>query len=159
MAPPITNPRRKVTEWLHRYIPAEVLGTTAALIAAWAVYSHTHSFVGAAAAGWTGEGIGFYGYFIVTELLHGGRLHSQYRWLKRISLAITTAGSNLFVEFLPAELFDAFIIRPYAMYLAPHYIHPYPIGFLAGKFSADIVFYAFAIVGYETRKKLLHSTK
>jgi len=42
------------------------------------------------------------------------------------------------------------------MYLAPHYIHPYPVGFLAGKFSADIIFYVFAVIGYELRKRWLH---
>ena len=61
------------------------------------------------------------------------------------------------VEFLPAEILDNFIIRPFAMFEAPHYIHPYPIGFLVGKFSADIIFYVFAIIGYESRKALVTS--
>ncbi len=148
--------RSKTREWLHRYIPAEVLGTIGALIAAWVVYSHTHSYIAAAASGWVGEGIGFYGYFITTELLLNHRKYSQYKFIKRISLAIAAASTNIFVEFMPAEILDNFIIRPFAMYIVPQYIHPYPLGFLVGKFSADLLFYILAIMGYEARKHWLH---
>lgn len=148
--------RSKTREWLRRYIPAEILGTAGALVAAWLVYSHSHSYIAAAAAGWIGEGIGFYGYFITTELLLNHRRYSQYKFIKRISLAIGAASTNLLVEFMPAEILDNFIIRPLAMYIVPQYIHPYPLGFLIGKFSADIIFYAFAIIGYESRKRWLH---
>lgn len=153
--------KSKRREWLRRYIPAEVLGTMAALIGAWIAYSHTHSFITATASGWVGEGIGFYGYFITTELLRSGKLYREHLIVKRISLAVAAASTNLFVEFAPAEILDNFIIRPYLMYLAPHYIHPYPVGFLIGKFSADILFYGLAIVGYETRRRWLsmHKTK
>ena len=151
-----TKLKIKTREWLKRYIPAEILGTIFALIAALAVYNHTHSYLAAAAAGWVGEGIGFYGYFVTTELLLNGKKYQQYPTLKRISLATAAASTNLLIEFLPAEIFDNFIIRPYLMYLLPQYIHPYPVGFLVGKFSADIIFYALAIVGYETRKHWLH---
>ena len=145
--------KSKTREWLRRYIPAEVLGTLGALISAWVVYGHTNSYVAAAASGWIGEGIGFYGYFVTAELARGGKKYRDRRFFKRVYLAVATASTNLFVEFLPAELFDNFIIRPYAMYLAPQHIHPYPLGFLVGKFSADILFYALAIIGYETRKR------
>jgi hypothetical protein len=145
----------KKREWLQRYIPAEIIGTITALTAAWSTFDHTHSYIAATAAGWLAEGLGFYGYFIITELLAGSRRYENHSVFKRVSLAVTTASTNLLVEFLPAELFDNLVIRPYLMYLLPHYIHPYPIGFLAGKFTADILFYALAIVGYESRKHWL----
>ncbi len=148
--------KNKRGEWLRRYIPAEILGTITSLTGAWIVYAHTQSFVAATASGWFCEGIGFYGYFITTELLSNSRRYSQYRLLKRVSWAVTAASTNLLVEFLPAEILDNFIIRPFAMFEAPHYIHPYPVGFLVGKFSADIIFYMFAIIGYESRKRWLH---
>lgn len=148
--------RNKRSEWLRRYIPAEILGTITALIGAWSVYAHTHSYVAATASGWAGEGIGFYGYFITIELLSNSKRYREHRLVKRISLAIAAASTNLLIEFMPAELLDNFIIRPFLMYLVPHYIHPYPVGFLVGKFSADIIFYAFAILGYESRKRWLH---
>lgn len=150
------NLKNKKREWLRRYIPAEVLGTITSLIAAWVVYSQSHSYLAATGAGWFGEGIGFYGYFITTELFNSSQKFKQYSFIKRASLAISAASTNLLVEFLPAELLDNFIIRPFAMFEAPHFIHPYPIGFLVGKFSADIIFYVFAIIGYESRKRWLH---
>ncbi len=154
----MNNPKlkSKTREWLRRYIPAEILGTAGALIAAWLVYSHTHSYIAGAASGWIGEGIGFYGYFVTTELLQNHKRYSQYRFIKRISMAVGAASTNLLVEFMPAEILDNFLIRPFAMYIVPQHVHPYPIGFLVGKFSADIIFYALAIVGYEARKRWLH---
>ena len=148
--------KSKTREWFRRYIPAEVVGTTSSLVVASIVYSHTHSYLTAAGYGWATEGIGFYGYFITAELLLNHRKYSQYKFTKRISLAIATASTNLLVEFMPAEILDNFLIRPFAMYIAPQYIHPYPLGFLVGKFSADVIFYVFAIIGYEARKHWLH---
>lgn len=147
--------KSKKREWLERYVPAEILGTASALTAALIVYSHTHSYAAAAASGWVGEGIIFYGYFISTELLINHKRYSQHRFIKRISLAIKAASTNLLVEFVPAEILDNFIIRPFAMYLVPQYVHPYALGFLLGKFGADIFFYLFAVLGYEARKKWL----
>lgn len=146
----------KKKEWLWRYVPAEILGTITALIGAWTVYAHTHSYIAATASGWFGEGVGFYGYFIIAELLANSKRYKQHKIIKRISLAVAAASTNLLIEFAPAEVLDNFIIRPFLMYLMPHYIHPYPVGFLVGKFSADIIFYALAIVGYESRKRWLH---
>lgn len=145
--------RTKRQEWLRRYIPAEIIGTTIALLSAWAIYTQTNSYIAAAAAGWVGEGIGFFGYFIILELSTSHKRHAEHNFWKRIPLTIKSAGTNLIVEFLPAEIIDNLIIRPFALYLAPIYIHPYPVGFLVGKFSADIIFYVMAIAGYEARKR------
>lgn len=147
--------KEKRREWLKRYIPAEILGTAFSVVAASIAFSQSHNYIAATATGWFFEGVGFYGYFIVLELFSSGQRYRELGFFKRISLAIGAASTNLLVEFLPAEIFDNFIIRPYLMYLLPHYVHPYPVGFLAGKFSADIFFYAFAIVGYESRKRWL----
>lgn len=147
--------RDKRREWLRRYIPAEVIGTSTALTGAWIVYLHTGSYLAAAGSGWVGEGIGFFGYFILVELLANHKRYAHYGLIKRISLTVAAASTNLLIEFAPAEIIDSFIIRPFAMYIAPLSIHPYPLGFLIGKFSADILFYAIAIVGYETRKRWL----
>ena len=134
-------------------MPAEILGTIGALLAAWFVFNQTGSFAAAAAAGWVGEGVGFFGYFITLELLSNSKNYTQYGFFKRISLIIVAASTNLIVEFLPAEIIDNLIIRPYLMYLIPQYVHPYPLGFLVAKFTADILFYALAIIGYEARKR------
>ncbi len=143
----------KRQEWLKRYIPAEIIDTTTALLAAWIVYAQTNSYIAAAAAGWVGEGIGFFGYFITSELITHHKRYEKYNFWKRLSRIIAAASTNLIVEFLPAEIVDNLVIRPFTMYIAPVYIHPYPLGFLIGKFSADIIFYVIAITSYETRKR------
>lgn len=145
----------KRREWLRRYVPAEVLGTVIALLGAWHVYNQTHSYVAATASGWVGEGVGFYGYFVTLELVASRARYRHLPVVKRLAAAVGAASTNLLIEFLPAELLDNFLIRPGAMYLAPQYIHPYPVGFLVGKLSADVLFYALAIVGYELRKHWL----
>ena len=149
--------RRKVREWLERYIPAEILGTLVASIAAWSAFSRTHSYLIAAGSGWAGEGVGFYGYFIVAELVRSSQKTRDATLFHHIIQAITQASTNLLVEFAPAELLDTFIFRPFLLYLLPQHIHPYALGFLVGKFSSDLIFYAAAIVGYEARKRWIRT--
>ena len=141
----IRSLKTKHREWLRRYIPAEIIGTTTALLAAWIAFGQTDSYIAAAAAGWVGEGVGFFGCFIASELVTSHKRYDKYNFWKRMSLTITAASTNLLVEFLPAEIIDNFVIRPFVMYIAPIYIHPYALGFLIGKFSADIIFYIIAI--------------
>lgn len=136
-------------------MPGEILGTLVALIAAVWTFQTTHSYIAAAASGWVGEGLGFYGYFIASELIAGGRRYSGYTLGRRIVRAIRHASTNMLVEFAPAEVLDNFLIRPFALYAFPQHIHPYIVGFLAGKFSADALFYVVAVGGYEVRKRWL----
>lgn len=147
--------RNKRREWLRRYIPAEIIGTITALAGAWLVYLHTGSYVAAAGSGWVGEGIGFYGYFVTRELISRHKRYTEYPFIQRVARTVAAASTNLLVEFAPAEIIDSFITRPFAMYSMPLFIHPYPLGFLVGKFSADILFYVIAIMGYEMRKRWL----
>jgi len=144
--------KAKTRQWLMRYIPAEILGTVWAVTTAWVTFIHTHSYLAATASGWVGEGIGFFGYFIISEFLENHRRYSAHPFLKRLSLAIAAAMSNLLVEFLPAEILDNILFRPLLMYVVPQHIKPYAFGFLIGKFLADILFYALAIAGFELRK-------
>lgn len=148
-----THKRR---EWIRRYLPAEIAGTICALLASSVTFYYTHSYAAGAAIGWVSEGIGFFGYFITAELTKSSKQFMSYPLLKRLWLTTSTASTNLFVEFLPAEIVDNFLVRPAAMYLIPHYIHPYVVGFFIAKLSADSVFYLFAILGYETRKHWLN---
>lgn len=147
--------RAKTREWLKRYIPAEILGTSFSLVAAWLTYSHTHSYLAAAASGWVAEGVGFFGYFITNELFKNHKRYDRHPFFRRIALALTAATTNLLVEFLPAEILDNILIRPFLMYFVPHHIHPYALGFLIGKLLADVIFYLLAILGFEARKYLL----
>lgn len=140
-------------EWFRHYFVAETLGTLIALAFAWYTYEHTHSYIAAAGAGFVGEGIGFYGYFIITELWKHGLRTKGMPLHRRLWLVITRSSTNLIVEFAPAEILDNLFIRPFAMFIVPQYVKPYPLGFLVGKLAADVIFYGFAIAGYETRQR------
>lgn len=145
---------QKFKEWLHRYALAELSGTIIALSCAWFTYSQTNSYLDATAAGFVGEGIGFYGYFILEELRRHGLRYKGMPLYKRLPLILAKSSSNLFAEFAPAAVIDSLFIRPFATYAVPHHIHPYGVGFLIGKFSADLIFYTIAIAGYEFKKHL-----
>ncbi|NUT58058.1 MAG: hypothetical protein HOQ00_04330, partial [Agromyces sp.] len=55
-----TIDRVRVKGWVVRYLPLEVLGTIAALVAAWAAYEASGSLAVAAIAGSLGESVGYY---------------------------------------------------------------------------------------------------
>jgi hypothetical protein len=151
--------KSKFKEWLRRYILAELLGTAIALALATVAYSHTHSYLAAAGAGFAGEGIGFYGYFIVSELMQHGLRYKGLPLYKQIPLVLAKSGTNLFVEFAPAEVLDNIFVRPVALYIVPQHIKPYVLGFIIGKLGADLFFYIFAIAGYEAKKRWVLSAR
>jgi hypothetical protein len=116
--------------WLRRYAPAELcglLGAVAGYLLALAATGHAAPAAYAAAAG---ENIGFYGF------LRARRVGSV---------------RALVVEFGPAEVLDSALVRPACMALATAALGP--LGVLAGKLAADLVFYAPVIATYEFLKR------
>lgn len=146
--------KQKFKEWFARYVLAEVLGTILAICFAYAVYTQTKSYAVAAGAGFLGEGIGFYGYFIFTELIKNKKKYKKLPIISRFTAIISKSSTNLIIEFAPAEIIDNLFIRPFLMFYVPQHIEPYILGFLIGKLIADALFYIFAIAGYETKKRL-----
>lgn len=149
--------KSKAKEWLRRYLPAEVLGTITALASAGITFSLSESYALSGFAGTMGENVGYYGYFITIEFIEHHKFFSSHKPFRRSILVINKTTRNLLVEFGPAEVFDSFIIRPFAMSVAPIFITPYLLGVFIGKLAADAVFYGFAILGYEARKKWFKS--
>ncbi len=145
--------KRKFKEWLARYFLAELLGTVLAVCFAYSIFRHTHSYALAAGAGFLGEGIGFYGYFITRELAVNGKVYKTLPLLQRLMAIISKSGTNLIIEFAPGEILDNLFIRPFLMYSLPQHVKPYLPGFVIGKLSADALFYVFAIAGYEIKKR------
>jgi hypothetical protein len=147
--------RRKLLEWARRYLPAEALGTSTALAAAWVEYALSGSLVSAAIAGTIGEALGYYGYIVIREVLrHGGGRRLRGAPRRRWRLGIKTV-RDLLIEFGPAELIDSFLARPFFMYLMPSLLHDFTAGILVGKLAADAIFYSLAIGAYELRKQYL----
>jgi len=146
--------RRRLLEWLRRYLPGELIGVTCALTTAWFVHRSTGSAAAAAIAGSTGEAVGFYGTALVRDMVRYHRLHRGVRPARRIALTVGCAVRDLAVELGPAACLDSLFIRPAMMYLMPQLTGQFMLGTLLGKLTADVFFYSFAITGYEVRKRL-----
>lgn len=144
---------RKLREWLRRYLPAEIIGTVTAVAGAFIGFNATGSYVIGAIAGTIGENIGYYGYFVVRESLRHYKNHAHHSPLRRIGLVAFKTLRDMLVEFGPAEALDSFLVRPFFMYIMPQIIPNFAAGVLAGKLIADVVFYTFAIIGYEFKKR------
>jgi hypothetical protein len=147
--------RRKLQEWVRRYLPAEVSGTVTALAAAWTVHAASGSLISAAVAGTIGEGLGYYGCMAVREALHHDIRHRHHGRMKRLWLTGIVTVRDMLIEFGPAELVDSFLVRPFFMYLMPSLLHDFTAGILVGKLAADVIFYSLAIGAYELRQQYL----
>jgi len=133
---------------------AEALGAAIAVGFAYVAFARSHSYAVAAGAGFVGEGIGFYGYFVTSELVSNSQAYRTLSLVKRLAAIIAKSSTNLIIEFAPAEIIDNIFIRPFLMFYIPQHLRPYALGFLTGKLAADVLFYVFAIVGYELKKRL-----
>lgn len=146
--------KRKLREWLRRYLPAEILSLLATLAGAGLALHLTGSRVTAALVGtWAGNVL-----YFGTILLQDVRLARRQRRAAGLGYGRRTFGKNvraLLVEFGPAELADSFVIRPALMYYLPLWLGHFAGGVLLAKLLADVTFYVPAIISYELSKKRL----
>ena len=126
--------RRGPVFWLCRYLPGEIAGTAALVLAGLGVTVWTDAPVAIALAGLVGAILGFYGVLAITIYSeHSIAAHGRAR---RGAFALLVA------EFGPVEFVDTLVIRPAALLLGV-WMAPDPIWrLLAGKLAADVVFYA-----------------
>ncbi len=142
---PGARPRWRPRVWLHRYLPAEIVGTTAALAAAAAVASGEGIASAVVAATWA-ESLGFYGFVTGRELrrARGPRLTPR---------ALVGAVRDVVAEFGVAEAADGIFVRPALMYSFVDPLGGVLPGVIAGKLAADLVFYGLAVPAYELRER------
>ena len=138
--------RSKLTEWLKRYLPAEIFAIIGAILGGSFMHLLFHQPIFTALGGTLGENTGYYGFIIIRDL-KTTRPQNLTAILKLIR--------NLLLEFGAAEYLDSFVIRPTAMYFFPQWLGNLPLGLLAGKLAADITFYIPTIISYELKKKYL----
>ena len=116
-----TIDRPRVRGWVVRYLPLEVLGTLAALGAAWIAYQASGSLAVAAIAGALGESVGYYA-LVVVRAARGHRASARVRRLPgrgRRAWAVTwLTARSVAAEFGPAELVDSFLVRPALLWAA-----------------------------------------
>jgi len=129
--------RRKTNEWLLRYAPAEAVAAAGVVLIAWLVFRWSHNRVMAALAGSATEMTAFYAVIWIRD-----RHDSKRR-----------RAAKLILEFLPAGVFNACIVRPYLLYAVPLHVGNFGVGVLIAKVLADVCFYVLAIPMYELTKR------
>jgi hypothetical protein len=133
-----TSKRRGIVFWIVRYLPAEIVGTAAMVLAGLTVTIWTDAPALIAIAALIGESIGFYAVLAITIYAEQSAVSPTWR------RAVVRTFMLLLAEFGPAELLDTLLIRPAALTLGV-WLLPDPVwGLLAGKVVADVIFYAVA---------------
>jgi hypothetical protein len=151
-----TTPKwSKVKEWLWRYGPCELAGTTAEFGAAALVYLSTGSLAMAAVAATIGASAGYYATAFVSALRWCFRDQAHRRGIARVAVAQLLALRSVAVEFGPAETVDSILVRPLAFYVGPTLFGDVLAGWIFGKLVSDVAFYACAILSYERFTALL----
>jgi hypothetical protein len=138
----LRHPRTRA--WLHRYLPAEIVGSTAAIAAA--VVSASAGVERAVIAAAWAEAIAFYAFVTIREFRH-------LRAGRRATGAALLAVRDVVAEFGVAEAADTILLRPLLMYAFAASLGGLIPGVIAGKLVSDIAFYALAIPAYELRER------
>ncbi|HYJ51309.1 MAG TPA: hypothetical protein VEX12_15445 [Microbacterium sp.] len=138
-ANPVDEPRRRgFAFWIVRYLPAEIVGTAAMIMAGLGVTIWTDSPALIAIAALLGEIVGFYLVLAITIYIEQQSVSADWR------RAIVRTFLLLVAEFGVAELLDTLLIRPAALVVGV-WLLPDPMwGLLVGKVFADVIFYAIA---------------
>jgi hypothetical protein len=140
---PTGGSRRGILFWVIRYLPAEIAGTAAMIIAGLAVTFWTDNAAVIAVAALVGEIVGFYAVLFVVIYLEQSRSDADHAPATRGRLVLRTL-MLLAAEFGAAELLDTFLVRPAALLAGVLLLQDPVWGLLAGKVVADVVFYAVA---------------
>ena len=147
--------RRKLLEWIRRYLPCEIAGTVGELGGAAVAYLVTGSATAAAITATVGASVGYYAAAYANAIRWAYGEHGDRPVLTRLVLGNVFAFRSVAIEFGPAELIDSIAIRPLAYYLGPIFFGNVVFGWLFGKLVSDMGFYVLAIVSYERFKRLL----
>jgi hypothetical protein len=146
---------RKLREWVRRYLPCEVAGTTCELGGAAITYGITESAAAAAVVATIGASIGYYAAAYVAAVRSAYRSQRASSRLSRASAANGLALRSVAIEFGPAEVIDSLVIRPLAFYFGPILFGGMVAGWIFAKLVADVGFYGLAIFSYERFNGLL----
>jgi hypothetical protein len=141
--------RARIRVWLFRYGPAELGGVTLAFAASFAVRRWTGNAVLAAYAAAWAETVGYVSVMVIRDLLSELRA-ARARGEKPHIRHAGEVATGLLAEFGPAGVIDTFVTRPFMMGAGVRLCGPV-LGIIAGKLSADVLFYGPVIYMYEWR--------
>lgn len=143
--------KRKMKEWLSRYLPGEIIGTVSAVTAASLAHWYTSNLIVVAYVGSLGEAIGFYSTVFIQQVVAVNKLNKATPKIFSFS-DFTRIISTIFWEFGPAGLLDDLVLRPFFMYVFPGIVGNFTWGILIGKIVGDLSFYLLVILSYEIIK-------
>ncbi|TPG35711.1 hypothetical protein [Mycolicibacterium hodleri] len=146
---------KKLREWVRRYLPCEVAGTTCEMSGAAIAYSVTGSAAMAAVVATIGASVGYYAAAYVAAVRNALRADPSSHRMSRALNANGRALRSVAIEFGPAEVIDSLIIRPLAFYVGPILFGGMVAGWIFAKLVADVGFYLLAIFSYERFSGLL----
>jgi hypothetical protein len=145
----------KVRGWIVRYGPPEVIGTGCAFLGSFLGFAWTRSEITAAYGGTLGELLGFYGTIIARDVIADFRATARASSERRgtlLVLCVRRALGHALVEFAPAEVLDASVLRPLAMGLGTN-MFGRAWGVTAGKLLSDLAFYTAVVTGETVRRR------
>lgn len=142
--------KRKIKEWLKRYLLSEIVCTITALVAAIGARFFTSNMVIIAYAGAIGEAIGFYSTIFIQELILANQSVANKSGSFSFKHLAKIIGS-LVLEFGPAGVLDGLLLRPFFMFVFPIILKNFTLGILVGKLVGDLVFYMLVIISYELK--------
>ncbi|MFY9918574.1 MAG: hypothetical protein WAL26_09280 [Mycobacterium sp.] len=151
--------RKKLMEWVRRYLPCEIAGTVGELGGAGIAYLMTGSMAAAAITATVGASVGYYAAAYTAAVRWALREHRHRPAVTRLMVANLFAFRSVAIEFGPAELIDSIVIRPLAYYVGPMLFGNLVAGWVFGKLVSDIGFYVLAIFSYERFKGILAGQK
>lgn len=134
--------RRGIVFWITRYLPAEIAGTAAMVIAGLGITLWTDNPAAIALAALLGEIVGFYAVLAITIYIEQRAVSASARH------AVARTGMLLVAEFGLAEVLDTCFIRPAALVIGVWLLSDPLWGLLAGKVVADVAFYAIAAAAF-----------
>lgn len=146
--------KKKIIEWVKRYLFADILSTILSLVTAWSIFETSGDRVLAAFVGSAVASITFYFTIAFSDVRKSIKQHRIDNEKYRIKSFLIDF-RNLIIEFGPAELLDVLAVRPFFMYLIPKLTGDFLFGTFIGKMIADVIFFIPAIVMFELRKKHL----
>jgi hypothetical protein len=148
--------KKKGTEWLKRYLPAEIIATVAAIVAASIAHFFSNNHILIAYTGSFGEAIGFYSTVAIQNILEvvnkNKAEHKRFSISDSLKIVV-----DMLLEFGVAGMIDGLLLRPLFMYLFTLYLSSFTLGILLGKIAGDITFYMLVISSYEIKKRIKKS--
>lgn len=106
--------KKKIKEWIKRYLLADILSTALSLFTAWLIMELTEDRVMAAFVGSAIASISFYGIVAYNDIRKSIKEHKNSK-TKYEFKSFFADFRNLIVEFGPAEILDVLAVRPFFM--------------------------------------------